>query len=63
MLVEKKREVSHDLADILVYLIRLFERLDVDLIGAIEEKISINEGRYPADKVIGDARRASEYDE
>lgn len=57
----KKRQVSHELADILLYLIRLSERLDVDLIAAAEEKILINERRYPADKVRGDARRADEY--
>ncbi|MFD2113271.1 nucleotide pyrophosphohydrolase [Thiorhodococcus fuscus] len=57
----KKRQVSHELADILLYLVRLSERLDVDLIAAAEEKILINERRYPADKVRGDARRADEY--
>ncbi|MBK1722481.1 nucleotide pyrophosphohydrolase [Thiocystis violacea] len=57
----KKREVAHELADILSYLLRLSERLDIDLIAAAEEKIAINEQRYPAEKVRGDARRASEY--
>ncbi|AFL74170.1 nucleotide pyrophosphohydrolase [Thiocystis violascens] len=60
---EKKRRVAHELADILLYLIRLSERLGVDLIAAAEEKIAINEQRYPAEKVRGDARRAEEYPE
>ena len=59
---DKKNEVAHEMADILVYLIRLSERLDVDLITAVEEKIVINERRYPTDKVRGDARRAGEYE-
>ncbi len=29
--------------------------------AAADEKIAINAARYPADKVRGDARRASEY--
>ncbi len=58
---DKQREVAHEMADILVYLIRLSERLNIDLITAVEEKITINEHRYPADRVRGDARRASEY--
>jgi dCTP diphosphatase len=58
---DKKRAVSHELADILNYLVRLAERLDIDLLAATEEKIAINEQRYPADKVRGDARRASDY--
>ena len=59
---DKLDEVSLELADILIYLIRCAERLDIDLIEAARRKIEINEARYPADKVYGDARRASEYD-
>jgi NTP pyrophosphatase (non-canonical NTP hydrolase) len=59
---EKRRAVAHEMADILIYLIRLSERLGVDLVQAAYEKIAINEARYPAHKVQGDARRASEYD-
>jgi hypothetical protein len=49
------------MADILIYLIRLSERLNLDLIVAAYDKIAINEARYPAEKVRGDARRADEY--
>ncbi len=58
----KKRAVAHEMADILIYLIRLSERLDIDLVAAANEKIALNEQRYPVDKVRGDARRADEYD-
>ncbi len=58
---DKQRAVAHELADILSYLIRLSERLGIDLIAATEEKIAINAQRYPVEKVRGDARRASEY--
>jgi NTP pyrophosphatase (non-canonical NTP hydrolase) len=60
---EKHDEVALEMADILIYLIRCAERLDIDLIDAVERKIAINEARYPIEKVFGDARRASEYDE
>ncbi len=59
---EKKSEVAMEMADILIYLIRLSERLDIDLVATAYEKMRINEGRYPRDKVKGDARRADEYD-
>ncbi len=59
---QKHREVAMEMADILIYLIRCAERLDIDLIDAAERKIAINEARYPTDKVRGDARRAGEYD-
>jgi NTP pyrophosphatase (non-canonical NTP hydrolase) len=58
---EKHDEVALEMADILIYLIRCAERLDIDLIDAVERKIAINEARYPVEKVFGDARRASEY--
>jgi NTP pyrophosphatase (non-canonical NTP hydrolase) len=59
---DKSRAVAAEMADILIYLIRLAERLDIDLIAAAEEKIALNERRYPVQKVRGDARRASEYE-
>ncbi len=58
---ERRREVAHELADILIYLVRMADRLGVDLLNAAREKIALNESRYPAERVRGDARRASEY--
>lgn len=60
---EKLEEVRLELADIQIYLIRIADRLGVDLVQAAQDKIEVNERRYPADRVRGDARRASEYDE
>jgi len=59
---QKKHAVALEMADILIYLLRLAERLDVDLLDSAYRKMAINEQRYPADKVKGDARRADEYD-
>jgi len=59
---DKKDAVAMEMADILIYLVRTAERLDIDLIDSAWRKIEINEKRYPAEKVHGDARRASEYD-
>ncbi len=60
---EKRQEVGYEMADILLYLIRLSERLDIDLIAAAERKVKINEKRYPADKVRGSAKKYSDYEE
>ncbi len=59
---DKRQQVALELADILIYVIRCAERLDVDLIAAAYRKIALNEARYPAARVRGDARRAEEYD-
>lgn len=58
---EKLAEVRLELADIFIYLIRIADKLGVDLAAAASEKIRINEERYPEDQVRGDARRAGEY--
>ena len=60
---EKKAQEALELADCLIYILRLCERLDIDPIAAAYRKIAINEQRYPADRVRGDARRAGEYDD
>jgi dCTP diphosphatase len=39
---EKRSEVELELADVLIYLVRLADRLDVDLIAAAARKIAIN---------------------
>ena len=59
---ERLQEVALELADILIYLIRIADKLGVDLIDAAHRKIAVNETRYPADQVRGSARRAAEYD-
>lgn len=58
----KHAEVRLELADILIYLIRIADKLGVDLIAAANDKIALNEQRYPAERVRGDARRAEEYE-
>ena len=58
---EKLVQVRHEMADVLVYLVRLADKLDVDLMAAVEEKMVLNRAKYPADKVRGDARKYHEY--
>ncbi len=59
--LEKLEEVRMEMADIQIYLLRMAERLGVDLVAAAQEKMALNEERFPVDKVKGDARRAEEY--
>lgn len=58
---DKLREVRYEMADVLVYLVRLADKLDVDLATAVEEKMVLNRAKYPADLVRGDARKYDEY--
>ena len=57
---DKLVQVRHEMADVLVYLVRLADKLDVDLMAAVQEKMVLNRAKYPADKVRGDARKYHE---
>lgn len=57
----KLQEVRHEMADVLVYLVRLADKLDVDLFQAVEEKMVLNRAKYPAELVRGDMRKYDEY--
>lgn len=64
LLADKTRPaVEEEVADILIYLVRIADKLDIDLYSAVERKIGINEKKYPADKVRGSARKYTEYEE
>ena len=56
-----KPAVADELADILLYLIRLSDRLEVDLLDAALHKMEKNAMKYPADKVRGSAKKYLEY--
>ena len=58
---DTRHEVALEMADIFIYLLRLAERLDVDLLAAVEEKIALNAAKYPAEKVRGSAKKYTEY--
>ena len=58
----KRDEVEQELADALIYLVRLADQLGVDLLEAAERKLALNEAKYPAERVRGSPRKYSEYD-
>jgi NTP pyrophosphatase (non-canonical NTP hydrolase) len=53
----KMTEVRHEMADVLIYLVRLADKLDVDLLTAAEEKIGLNAKKYPVEKAKGSMRK------
>jgi dCTP diphosphatase len=60
--VEKREAVSHELADTFVYLLRLAEVLDVDLIDAAHKKIDLNAQKYPIEKARGSNAKYTQYE-
>lgn len=59
---DKLRAVGYELADVFIFTLRLAERLGVNLPQLVDEKIKINEHKYPAEKVRGSAKKYNEYE-
>ena len=58
---EKKAIVAEELADILLYLVRLSDKLEVNLLEAALHKLEKNAVKYPAELVRGSAKKYSDY--
>src|SRR5690606_5021608 len=58
---EQRKAVEEEVADVFLYLLRLADRLGVDLLEAAKNKIIINEQKYPVDKVKGSSKKYTEY--
>ncbi len=58
---EKREAVSHELADTFVYLLRIAEVLEIDLIDAANQKIALNAQKYPVDKAKGSNAKYTKY--
>jgi NTP pyrophosphatase (non-canonical NTP hydrolase) len=57
----KKNAVATEIADVLIYLIRISDILNIDLSEAVNSKMKLNTEKYPADKVYGNSKKYTEY--
>ena len=51
--LERLNQIKHELGDILHYVVRLSNLLNVDLAKAFWEKMELNESKYPVDQCRG----------
>jgi len=56
---DARAEVALEAADVLLFLLRLCDKLDIDLAAACERKLALNARKYPVHKSRG---RATKYD-
>jgi len=56
-----RHRAAEELADVLWFLVRIADRLDIDLLAAAESKFARNAEKYPADRVRGQSRKYDEY--
>ena len=52
--------LSEECADVLLYLLLICERADIDLLQAASNKIETNATKYPVEKSRGNARKYTE---
>lgn len=52
-----KSKLTHELADIFLYLLMISERAGIPLMDAASDKIDLNARKYPVDKARGNARK------
>ena len=58
---EQLAKVREEIADVLLYLVRLADKLNVDLLDAAANKIAVNARRYPIDKARGNNRKYTDF--
>jgi dCTP diphosphatase len=51
---------SEEIADILLFLVRLADRLDVDPVAAAHRKLAANAEKYPVEKSRGSSKKYNE---
>ena len=57
---EQHEAVRQEIADVLIYLTRLADLLDIDLLDAAAHKLEINARKYPVEKARGNALKYSD---
>jgi NTP pyrophosphatase (non-canonical NTP hydrolase) len=56
---ETREEVRLEIADVLLFLLRLCDKLDIDPLAAANDKLELNAKKYPVERSRG---RATKYD-
>jgi NTP pyrophosphatase (non-canonical NTP hydrolase) len=54
-------KVREEVGDVLIYLLRLADKLGIDPLVAATDKLEINRLKYPAERVRGKAKKYSDY--
>ena len=58
---QAKQEVAYEMADIFLYLLRMSDQLDINLIDSARSKMLINAEKYPVEKSRGRADKYTVY--
>ena len=58
---DEKKHVGQEMSDILIYLVRLADKCDIDLPAAVLQKFEQNRQKYPVHKVYGKSDKYTAY--
>lgn len=59
---EQHANAMDEIADIQMYLVRIADKLEIDILAAVTQKMKKNEQKYPVDQVKGSARKYTSYE-
>ncbi len=57
----KRQALEEEIGDVMIYLVNLADKFDIDPLRAAEKKLRINAKKYPVRLVKGKAKKYSEY--
>ena len=58
---DEREALRQEIGDVLIYLLELADKYNIDIIKAAKDKLILNQKKYPADKVKGKAKKYTEY--
>ena len=58
---ELQIKAKEEIADIFIYLLRISSKLNIDLEKAVNEKMALNEIKYPIEKSLGNSKKYTEF--
>jgi dCTP diphosphatase len=56
----RRTRIAEEMADVLIYLVRLSDKMGIDLIPAANRKLARNAEKYPVDKARGSNKKYTE---
>ena len=51
------QDIKYEMADVAVYLLLMSDKMGIDLLDAGEEKMKLNEEKYPVEKAKGSSKK------
>ena len=58
--LENKKDIGEELADVFYWVLLLANKLDIDLISALDKKMKQNEAKYPIEKAKSSHKKYTE---